>query len=88
MLKKPLFLNLLAVLVGMGALVLLELALYLVDAGPSSRLFLAFHRDGEVIYEVNPDVGHRFFQQQYQRPVPYDPSFPQKNHLIRCAFLS
>ena len=77
MLKKSLLLNLLAVLVGMGAIVLLEVALYLVDVGPSSRLFLASHRDGEVVYEVNPHVGHRFFQQQYQRPVPYDPSFPE-----------
>ena len=78
MLKKSLLLNLLAVLVGMGAIVLLEVALYLADAGPSSRLFLASHRDGEVVYEVNPHIGHRFFQQQYRRPVPYNPSFPQK----------
>ena len=78
MLKKSLLLNFLAVLLGMGVLVLLEVALYLVDAGPSNRLFQAFHRDGEVVYEVNPHVGHRFFQQQYRRSIPYNPSFPDK----------
>ena len=78
MLRKSLFPNLLAVLVGMGFLVLLEAVLYLVDAGPSNRLFLTSHQDGEVVYTVNQRVGHRFFQQQYLRPVPEDPSFPQK----------
>ena len=78
MLRTSLFPNLLATLVGMGFLVLLELVLYLADAGPSSRLFLPSHQDGEVVYTANQRVGHRFFQQQYLRPVPYDPSFPQK----------
>ena len=88
MLKKPLFLNLLAVLVGMGALVLLELALYLVDAGPSSRLFLAFHRDGEVIYEVNPTSATVSFSSSTSVPYLTIRVSHKKNHLIRCAFLS
>ena len=88
MLKKSLLLNLLAVLVGMGAIVLLEVALYLADAGPSSRLFLAstgMERSHTRSTRTSATV---FFSSSTSVPYRTIRVSPKKNHLTRCAFLS
>ncbi len=54
---------------------LIEASLQLLDAGPSSRLFLPTQRGAETVYEVNRKVAYRFFQRQYQRHAPLDLRF-------------
>ena len=61
----------------LGLLAALEGVLQLLDAGPSSRLFVESRRGGTVVYEANQRVGHRFFPPQYVRSVPANPSFPR-----------
>lgn len=76
--RRVFSLNLIATLAGLGFLALLEAVLHLLDAGPSSRLFVKSRQSGEIVYTVNQRVGHRFFQHQYLRLVPSDASFHQK----------
>ena len=67
----------LAALAGLGLLAAMEGVLQLLDAGPSSRLFVESRRGGTVVYAANQRVGHRFFPPQYVRSVPANPSFPR-----------
>ena len=71
-------LKLLAILIGLGLLVGLEVVLQLLDAGPSNQLFIvAAENDEERTYAINREVAHRFFQPQYLRHVPFDAGFVQ-----------
>ncbi|NKB69743.1 MAG: hypothetical protein GKR89_21950 [Candidatus Latescibacteria bacterium] len=56
---------------GLGGLLVVELGLQAVGAGPSNRLFLA-GADG---YSINPQAAHRFFQHQYVRHSPVQERF-------------
>lgn len=69
-------LNLLALLLGLGAIGGVEALLHLGDIGPSNRLFLPTQYRGEPVYAINPQAAHRFFQPQYLRHVPFDARFP------------
>ena len=76
--RRSVLKNLLAVLVGLGLVVVLEIVLQLLGLGPSNQLFVESHQGGEVVYVVNQQVGHRFFQHQYLRSVPSNSSFPRQ----------
>ena len=67
--------NLLAVLAGLGALLLVEGLLQLGGLGPSDRLFVRAEQADAKIYRANREVTYRFFQRQYRRHSPLELSF-------------
>ena len=79
----------LALLAGVGLVVLLEASLQLLQVGPANSLFVKTSRDGEIRYIANREVAHRFFQSRYRRDFGGGTSFtePKPANTVRIFVL-
>ena len=79
----------LALLAGLGLVIIFETALQLLQLGPENSLFVKARRQGETHYTANREVAHRFFQRQYRRDLGTGASFtaPKPSNTVRIFIL-
>ena len=79
----------LALLAGVGLVLLLEAALQLLQLGPSNRLFLEERRGPETRYTPNREVAHRFFPHRFRRDFASGAGFtePKPANTVRIFVL-